>query len=112
MDITRKKTGKSSVFHISKMMKYTCIKNLASATNWVGNTFCELSIGVPEAETLDLSLLRGVFLDITRKTWEIDDFLWFSKTMKYTCIKNLASATKWVGNTFCELSIRRIEAET
>ena len=49
-----------------KMMKYTCIKNLASATKWVGNTFCELSIGVLEAETLDLSLLQGVFLGITR----------------------------------------------
>ena len=53
--------------YFPKMMKYTCIKNLASETNWIGNTFCELSIGALEAETLDLSLLRGVLLDITRE---------------------------------------------
>ena len=49
---------------------------------------------------------------LQEKAWEINDFLWFPEMMKYTCIKNLASATNWVGNTFRELSIGVPESET
>ena len=53
-----------------KMMKYTYVKKLAWTTKWVGKTFYELSIGVPEAETRDLPLLRGLFLDVTGENLE------------------------------------------
>ena len=61
------------------MMKYTGIKNLASATKWVGNRICELSMGRMEAETWDLSLLQGVLLEIFRKNIENQWFSMFSQ---------------------------------
>ena len=81
------------------------IKNRTFATNWVGNRICELSIGATESEICDLSLLQWFWGVISGCWWP------YNNNLMKKGAKNLTSATAWVGNRICELSIGAMESE-
>jgi hypothetical protein len=79
---------------------YTCIKTLRPRRTGSGIRFVSSRSVYRKQKPEIFHCYVGFSWILQEKTWEINDFLWFPKMMKYTCIKKMRPRRNWSGIRF------------